>query len=131
MDASKFTPKFEVPEEMREFAEKSVEQTRKAFDGFIGAAQKAMDTWEGSTKSMPFASGDLTRKTLGYAEQNMHAALDHAQRLVRAKDVQEAMKLQADFVQSQFVALQEQAKEFGASVQKGATEAAAKVKTSL
>ncbi|HKH35041.1 MAG TPA: phasin, partial [Beijerinckiaceae bacterium] len=30
---------YEVPPEMREFAEKSVEQARKAIDGFIGAAR--------------------------------------------------------------------------------------------
>jgi len=34
--------RFEVPPEMRDFAEKSVEQARQAFDGFISAAQQAM-----------------------------------------------------------------------------------------
>jgi hypothetical protein len=33
------TQNYEVPAEMRDFAEKSVEQARKAMDGFIGAAQ--------------------------------------------------------------------------------------------
>lgn len=130
MDTNKFTPKFEIPDDMRDFAEKSVEQARKAFDGFIGAAQRTMESWEGSTP-MRFGSNDLTRKTLSYAEQNMHAALDHAQRLVRTKDVQEAMKLQADFIQSQFVALQEQAKEMGTTMQKGASEAAEQAKKTI
>ena len=40
-------PNFQVPEEMRDFAEKSVEQARKAFDGFLGAAHKAIDSVEG------------------------------------------------------------------------------------
>ena len=31
---------FEVPEQMREFAEKSVDQARKAFDDFMGATHK-------------------------------------------------------------------------------------------
>jgi len=34
--------RFEVPPEMRAFAEKSVEQARQAFDGFISAAHQAM-----------------------------------------------------------------------------------------
>ncbi|MFL5119984.1 MAG: phasin, partial [Microvirga sp.] len=40
------TPKvaYDVPPEMREFAEKSVEQARKAVDGFLGAARKTADT---------------------------------------------------------------------------------------
>ena len=32
---------FEIPTEMRQVAEKSLEDARKAFDGFIAAAQKA------------------------------------------------------------------------------------------
>jgi phasin len=59
----------------------------------------------------------MTRKTLNYAEQNLSAAFDHAQRLVRAKDVQEAMQLQSEFVRSQFAALQSQMKEFGSMAQ--------------
>jgi hypothetical protein len=38
MDAKQ--PNYEVPAEMRDFAEKSVEQARKAIDGFMGAARK-------------------------------------------------------------------------------------------
>jgi phasin len=71
------------------------------------------------------ASGkDLTRKTLSYAEQNIAAAFDLAQRLVRAKDPQEAMQLQAEYVRSQFAAMQAQMREFGAAAQ-GAVKRAA------
>lgn len=59
----------------------------------------------------------MTRKTLSYAEQNLSAAFDHAQRLVRARDVQEAVQLQSEFVRSQFAALQAQMKEFGSIAQ--------------
>jgi hypothetical protein len=38
------TPNYEVPGEMRDFAEKSVDQARKAFDSFIGAARRTADT---------------------------------------------------------------------------------------
>ena len=37
---------FEVPTQMRQFAEQSVEQARKAVDGFMTAAQKAVTTAE-------------------------------------------------------------------------------------
>ena len=45
------TPNFEVPAEMREFAERSIEQARKAMDGFVSAAMKAADTFEGSSST--------------------------------------------------------------------------------
>lgn len=105
--------KYEVPTEMRDFAEKSVDQARKAFDGFLGAAQKAMQTIEGSTSSMQSSATDATKRTLGFAEQNITAAFDHAQKLVRARDFQEAFQLQSDFARAQFAAIQGQMKELG------------------
>jgi phasin len=108
---------YEVPAEMRDFAEKSVEQARKAMDGFIGAAQKAVDTFEGSANTVQASAKDMTRKTFAYAEQNIQAAFDLAQRMVRAKDMQEAMQVQAEFVRSQFESMQTQMKEFGSMAQ--------------
>jgi phasin len=111
------TQSYEVPAEMRDFAEKSVEQARKAMDGFIGAAQKAVDTFEGSANTVQASAKDMTRKTFAYAEQNIQAAFDLAQRMVRAKDMQEAMQVQAEFVRSQFESMQTQMKEFGSMAQ--------------
>src|SRR5215210_1908695 len=111
------TPNFEVPAEMRDFAEKSVEQARKALGGFMGAAQRTVDTLEGSATTMQSGAKDMTRRTFSYAEQNIAAAFDLAQKLVRAKDVQEALQLQAEYVRQQFASLQTQAKEFGSAAQ--------------
>jgi phasin len=108
---------YEIPAEMRDFAEKSVEQARRAMDGFIGAAQRTVDTLEGSANTVQASAKDMTRKTFSYAEQNIQAAFDLAQRMVRAKDVQEAMQIQAEFVRSQFESLQTQMKEFGSMAQ--------------
>ena len=44
--------KYEIPTEMRDFAEKSVDQARKAFESFIGAAQKASTDAEGAAASV-------------------------------------------------------------------------------
>lgn len=105
--------KYEVPTEMRDFAEKSVDQAKKAFDGFLGAAHKAVDTLQGSTSNMQSSATDATRKTLSYAEQNITAAFDHAQKIVRSKDIQEAIQIQSEFVRTQFAAMQGQMKELG------------------
>ena len=115
--------KYEIPSEMREFAEKSVDQARKAFDGFLGAAHKAVDTLQGSSSSMHTTATDATRKTLGFAEQNIAAAFDHAQKLFRAKDLQEAMQIQTEYARSQFATLQSQMKELGETAQEAARTA--------
>ena len=115
---------YEIPTEMRDFAEKSVEQARKAFDSFMGAAQKTVDTLENSASSVQANTTDMTRKTFTYAEQSVNAAFEHAQRLVRAKDVQEAMQLQAEFVRNQFAALQSQMRDLGTIAQSAAQASA-------
>src|SRR5689334_12294617 len=104
---------YEVPAEMREFAERSVEQARKAIDGFMGAAQKTVDTFEGSANTAQASAKDVTRKTFTYAEQNIAAAFDLAQKMVRATSVQEAMQYQAEYLRAQFEAMQAQMKELG------------------
>ena len=117
---------YEIPTEMRDFAEKSVEQARKAFDSFMGAAQRTVDTLENSASTVQTNTTDMTRKTFTYAEESITAAFEHAQRLVRAKDVQEAMQLQAEFVRNQFAAMQSQMKEFGSMAQSAANQATGK-----
>ncbi|MCZ7643639.1 MAG: hypothetical protein M5U33_14340 [Pseudorhodoplanes sp.] len=42
---------FEIPTEMRKFAEQSMDQARKAFENFIGAAQQAVTDFEGAPVS--------------------------------------------------------------------------------
>lgn len=115
--ATNQNPNYEIPAEMRDFAEKSVEQARKALDGFLNAAQKTVDTFEGSANTVQASAKDATRKTFTYAEQNLTAAFDLAQKMVRAKDMQEAMQIQAEFVRTQFEAMQSQMKEFGSLAQ--------------
>lgn len=112
---------YEIPAEMRDFAEKSVEQARKAFEGFIGAAQKAVGSADAGPFTMPDGVKDVGAKAMAYAEANVKAAFDHAQKLVHAKDLQEVMQLQTEFLKAQMSTLQDQAKEFGATVQKAVT----------
>jgi phasin len=111
---------YEIPTEMREMAERSVEQARKAFEGFVGAAQKAAGTWQGATNNLQSGARDVSSRTMSFAEANIKAAFDHAQKLVKAKDMQEVMQLQAEYVKSQIATMQEQAKEIGTIVQKSA-----------
>jgi phasin len=120
---------YEIPNEMRDFAEKSVEQAKKAFDGFLGAANKAVSTAENQATTVQSTGKDIATKAIGYAEQNVGAAFELAQKLVRSKDVQEVMQHQSEFMKAQIAALQSQLQDLGATmqstVQKAATEAQA------
>ncbi|HMK88063.1 MAG TPA: phasin [Methylocystis sp.] len=113
---------YQIPAEIRDFAEKSVEQARKAFESFSGAAHKAIDSID--TSSVPFSEGlkDVGTTAIGYAESNVKAAFDLAQKLVQAKDVHEVLELQSQFAKSQFEAFQEQTKALGAAFQKATAQ---------
>jgi phasin len=116
------TDRFEIPPEMRAFAEKSVEQAKQAFDGFISAAHNAVTAFEGHAESARKGAKHVTEKAMNFAEQNVAASFDFAQKLLRAKDVQEVLKLQAEFVRTQMQVLAEQAKELGESAGKATSE---------
>ena len=110
-------PKFEIPTEMRDFAEKSVEQARSAVSTFIQTARKATDTVQTSTKTAELPASVAFSRGLDFTEQNVTAAFELAQKLVRARDVQEAMQLQSEYVRTQFAAMQSQAKELVSAAQ--------------
>ncbi len=107
------TGNFEVPPEMRNVAEQSVLQARQAVDTFMGAAQKALTKWQEQAEAAQAGAKGAGAKVIGYAERNIASSFDFAQRLVRAKDVEEMMRLQSEFVRSQMETLTEQAKELG------------------
>src|SRR5271170_3364883 len=88
-------PKLEVPAELREMAEKTIDQAEKAFGMFFDAASKSMT-------SVPGAGGDISKQALTFTEQNMKAAFEHARKLVHATDMQQAMQIQSEFLRSQF-----------------------------
>jgi len=117
------TDRFEIPPEMRAFAEKSVEQAKQAFDGFISAAHNAVGAFEGHAETARKGAKHVTEKAMNFAEQNVAASFEFAQKLLRAKDVQEVLKLQAEFVRTQMQVLAEQARELGESASKATTEA--------
>jgi phasin len=109
---------FEVPNELRDFAERSVDQARKAFEGFVSVAKKAVGTVDSAAATSQTQAKSVGAHVLGYAEQNVNAAFDLAHKLVQAKDPQEAFALQTEYLKAQLAALQEQAKELGALIQK-------------
>ena len=88
-------PKLEVPAEVRNLAEKTIDQAEKAFDMFFDAANKSM-------ASIPASGAEMSKRALSLTEQNMKAAFDHARKLVHATDLQQAMQIQSEFLKSQF-----------------------------
>jgi phasin len=105
--------KFEIPAEMRAFAEKSVEQAKQAFDSFISAAQHAVNTAETQVATARTGAKEIGEMAIGFTQRNVASSFEFAEKLVRAKDAQELAALHAEYVKSQIATLTEQAKELG------------------
>ena len=111
-------PHFEVPAELRAMTEKSMEQARVAFNTFMSAAQQAVSQFEVQAKAMQAGAKDVSEKAMGYAERNVANAFAFADRLVHAKDIQQVIALQTEFIQAQMKELAEQAKELAEAASK-------------
>jgi phasin len=94
----------EVPAPVREFAEKSLDQAEKAISSFMKSASKSVTTVRGPMT-------DLAKQALAITEANLKASFEHARKLVKAKDIDEVMKLQSEFLRNQFGAATEQFKQ--------------------
>lgn len=107
-------PSFEIPAEMRDFAEKSVDQARNAVGTLLGTAVKANEQLQSSSKTLQTSIEGVLAKGLDHVQQNANATFDFAQKLVRTRDLREAFTLQTEFLKSQFATIQSQAKDLGA-----------------
>ncbi len=114
---------FDIPDQMRQAADKSVEQAKKAFDQFMEATQHAVAKAEGTAKSMREGATEVNRQALAFIEDNLTASFDLAQNLVRARTVEEVAALQQEFLRRQMAAAAEQGKNLGTMVSRAATDA--------
>ena len=110
------TPQLEIPNEMRAVAERSVEQAKAAFNNYMQAAEQAVSILEGRVEASQGSALDISKKAMSFAERNVLSALDCAEKFVQVKDIQELVRMQTEFVQSQMQALTEQAKDMGETV---------------
>jgi phasin len=124
----KTPPKLEVPEAMRDFADQSVAQARKAFDTFMSNAQSAVGKMENNASNAQAVSKDMQKDAMAFAEDQVASAFDLAQKMVRAKDAQELMELQATYMRQQMEAVTRQTQDMGEKMSSVAKDAADNMK---
>ncbi len=104
---------FEIPDQMRQAADQSVAEARKAFSQFVDATGKAMADAEGAARTIGESASDMSRQSLAFVEENVSRSFDLVQRLVQARTPQEIAALQQEYVQRQMAAIAEQGKALG------------------
>ena len=117
-----------VPKAARAFAEKTVAQTREAYDRSKDALEATVDTMEKSFDAAGQGAAALNRKIIDIAQRNLNSGFDLAKSLTGAKNLAEIVELQAAFWRKQFSALATQAEEVRALSTKVTADTAEPIK---
>jgi hypothetical protein len=97
-------------------AEQMAKQTQGAMENYFGWLQNTMSTF-------PWSNTNLNRILLSNATQNVTATFAFVQRLSQAKNFQDVVKIQTEFMQTQINSFNEQAKTLSEIYTKAAEDA--------
>lgn len=121
---------FEVPEQVRAFAEKGVSQARENYAKFKDAAESHNGTVEAVFASANKGASEYTAKLMEFMKANTSAHLDFAQELLGTKSPTDALQLWTGHAKTQLETFQAQAKELAEIAQRVAAETAEPIKAS-
>ena len=119
---------FEVPEQMRAFAEKGVSQARDSYAKFKDVAESNNSTIEAVFASASKGASQYSAKLMEMMKANTSATLDFTQELISAKTPSEALELWTTHAKKQYEAVTAQAKELAELSQKVAAETVEPIK---
>ena len=94
------TPTPQLPDELRAVAERRVEHAKGAFADFMRAAQGVVSALEDRVTARQASAHEIGNKAISFAERNVSSAFDFAQKILQAKDFQELVRVQTEFVPS-------------------------------
>src|SRR5271156_5243582 len=98
-----------------EAIERSKQEARGTMDSYFDFLHKTMS-------SCPTGGTQVGEKLKSYSERNIATARDYMRKLSRAKDFTEVVRIQTEFMQSQFNAFGEQTKGLGEACAKAAAD---------
>ncbi len=100
-----------------------LEQTMEHTRGVLG---QYFDFLKRTLSSYPSGGTELGEKLKAYAEKNIATAHEYLDKLSHARDLQDVVRVQTEFMQVQLNAFGEQAKSLGEAFTKAATDVAKK-----
>jgi hypothetical protein len=89
---------------MRSMMEKNLQQAQ-------GAVASYFDLLEKSASASPFSATDQAKTFKRLINRNVAATFDYSDKLLHARNLQDVMRVQAEFLRAQFQALTEQARD--------------------
>ncbi len=124
-------PKIEVPEMVREFAEKGVKQAKEGYDKLKTAADDTTDLLESTYTAASKGATEFNMKALEALRANVNASFDFTTAIFGTKSLAEAAEISTAHFRAQFEAFSAQAKELSSLAQKIASETSEPIKAGV
>lgn len=99
---------------VRTMMTENLDKLRKASSDYFQMLEKNL-----ASSQLPIAG--QAKQYCDHMQRNVTATFDFCDKLIKAKDVQDSMKIQAEFFQEQMRVMTDQAKSFGESAMKAMT----------
>jgi phasin len=120
-----------VPESVRALAEKTVNQSREAYERGKDALEEAIDALERSFDAAGQGATAFNRKLIDLAQRNLNSTFDLAKNMAGAKNLAEIVELQSAFIRQQFDVFASQAGEIRALTTKIAADTSEPLKSQM
>ncbi len=106
-----------VSEEISSMAKAGMERVCEGMDAYFDFLKQIISAY-------PSGGTEFGEKLKSHAEQNVTAVQEYVKKLGQAETAQDAIRIQTEFVQAQFNAFGDQAKDLAETYSKAAQEAA-------
>ena len=100
---------------MREMTEQSLNQSKALFEGILTTTRKTVENIDQQAR-------EIRERSMSLAAETLSNTFDFAHNIVHAREPQELLQLQSEFISRQAQAVAEQSKELGQSIVQGVKE---------
>jgi hypothetical protein len=108
----------EQTEKMREIAQTTLDKAKDAVSKYISESQKLREKADSGVKAAYSNVKEMNDKAVAYAEANVAAGFELAERLLKAKDPQEMGTIYQNHLKEQMEKMNAQFREFGSLISK-------------
>ncbi len=108
----------EQTEKMREMAQTTLDKAKDAVSKYIAESQKLREKADSGVKAAYSNVKEMNDKAVAYAEANVAAGFELAERLLKAKDPQEMGTIYQNHLKEQMEKMNAQFREFGSLISK-------------
>jgi hypothetical protein len=110
----------EQTEKMREMAQTTLDKAKEAVSKYMAESQKMREKTDASVRATYSTAKEMNEKAVAFAEANVRAGFELAERLLQAKDPQEMGTIYQNHLKEQMEKMNAQFRELGSLMSKPA-----------